>query len=71
MKNSGSEPDCDTENVLDLGFGNPEVIGDVRNTVARLEAIDEVLHACTAVNNKRLAKRDLRIDGHLRLRVGG
>ena len=56
MKNSGGEPEGNANDVLDLGRWHTQVVGDVREAIAGLEAIYEVLHARATVNHERLSE---------------
>jgi hypothetical protein len=57
MKNSGGEPEGNADDVLNLGPWHTKVAGDVREAIASLEAIHEVLHARPTVNDERLPER--------------
>jgi hypothetical protein len=65
MKNSGGEPEGNADDVLDLGRWHTKVVGDVREAIAGLEAIYEVLHARPTVNHERLSERLVGIHEHL------
>lgn len=60
-RRGGGNPD----HVLHLLGGNAEVAGDLLEAVAGLEAIDEILDTCPAVDDERLPERLARIDRDL------
>ncbi len=56
MKNSGGEPEGNVDHVLHLGRWQTKVVGDVREAIAGLDAIYEVLPARPTVNDERLSE---------------
>jgi len=70
MKNSGGEPEGNADDVLNLGRWHTKVAGDVREAIAGLEAIHEVLYARPTVNDQRLPEGSVRIHEHLCGAVG-
>jgi hypothetical protein len=69
MKNSSGEAEGNADHVLLLG-GDAGVARDLREAVAGLEAVDEVLDARAAVHGQGLAERLARVYRHLGFRVG-
>lgn len=71
---SSSEAEGNADDVLDLSGRDAEVRGDVSAAVAGLEAVDEILDPCAAVDDERLPERlpeRLRwIDDDFSVRVG-
>ncbi len=63
-EDSGCESEGNADDILDLGRGHSEVAGYLRETVAGLEPVDEVLHASAAVHDDWLAECLLWIDDH-------
>lgn len=67
---SGRRSGCDSDHVLDLIRGDAEIGRDLVNGITSLKSIDKVLHAGSAVNDKRQAKRDSGIDDYLGICIG-
>ena len=56
-KNSSGEPEGNADYVLYLLGWHAEVVSDLGEAVAGVEAIDEILDTGPAVNDERLTKR--------------
>ena len=56
-KNSGCDAEGNADHVFDLPWRDTEVARDLGKAVPRLESIDKVLDARSAVNDKQLPKR--------------
>jgi hypothetical protein len=61
MKNSGGTPQRDADDVLSLSHRDVEIGSDVFQAVTGLKAVNETLDPGSAVHNKRLAERLVRV----------
>src|SRR5205823_13772212 len=62
MKNSGSCSCCDTDHVFDFLRRNTEVVGNVSDTVAGHEPVNEILDTRTTMHDKWNPERNPRVD---------
>src|SRR5579859_4458244 len=70
-KRSGSPTGCDTQDVLEFGTRNAELVGECVEVVAGPEATEDVADPCTAAAEDRLPEGPRRVDDHLGALVGG
>ena len=70
-KRAGSPTGCDTQDVLELGARNAELVGECFEVVASPEASEDVADTRPAAAEDRLPKGPSRVDDHLGALIGG
>src|SRR5437660_11371493 len=70
-KRSGSPSGCDTQDVLELGDGDTELLGHRSEVVPRPETLQDVAQPGATPSENRLTERPIGIGDHLGPPVGG